>query len=59
MNNLTVFLRNEINDTTHAIFFIKDSDGEAGIALVGVHTEYPKYTTEEKFNEEKGPATVG
>jgi len=37
----------------------KDSDGEAGIALVGVHTEYPKYTTEEKFNEDKGPATVG
>lgn len=37
----------------------KDSDGEAGIALVGVHSEYPKYTTEEKFPEDKGPATVG
>lgn len=37
----------------------KDSDGEAGIALVGVHSEYPKYTTEEKFPDDKGPATVG
>lgn len=37
----------------------KDSDGEAGIALVGVHSEYPKYTQEEKFPDDKGPATVG
>ena len=37
----------------------QDSDGEAGIALVGVHSEYPKYQSEEKYNEKDGPATVG
>jgi len=38
----------------------KDSDGEAGIALVGVHSEYPKYPNDEKYGcEDKGPATVG
>jgi len=38
----------------------KDSDGEAGIALVGVHSEYPgKFQSEEKYSEKEGPATVG
>lgn len=41
------------------ISWLQDSDGEAGIALVGVHSEYPKYTQEEKFPDDKGPATVG
>ena len=25
------------------IVFLQDSDGEAGIALVGVHSDFPKY----------------
>ena len=39
---------------------MQDSDGEAGIALVGVHSEYPgKFQSEEKYSEKEGPATVG
>lgn len=39
----------------------KDSDGEAGIALVGVHSEFPnKFVNDEKFvDKDQGPATVG
>ena len=38
----------------------QDSDGEAGIALVGVHGDYPKYANDEKYiNDKEGPATVG
>lgn len=38
----------------------KDSDGEAGIALVGVHGEYPKYANDDKlFSDKDGAATVG
>ena len=38
---------------------VQDPDGEAGIALVGVHSEYPKYSAEENYVEDKGPASVG
>ena len=38
----------------------EDSDGEAGIALVGVHGEYPKYANDDKlFSDKEGAATVG
>ena len=37
----------------------QDSDGEAGIALVGVHNDYPKFPNDEKYNDKEGPATVG
>ena len=33
-------------------------DGEAGIALVGVHSEYPRYTEEVK-KDEKDQSNVG
>jgi hypothetical protein len=33
-------------------------DGEAGIALVGVHSDYPKYTEDMK-KDDKAPANVG
>jgi len=29
------------------------SKGEAGIALVGVHSDYPKYTDDKSIKEEK------
>ena len=39
---------------------MQDSDGEAGIALVGVHGEYPKYANDDKlFSDKEGAATVG
>ena len=42
------------------VLTLQDSDGEAGIALVGVHSEYPgKFQSEEKYSEKEGPATVG
>ena len=31
------------------------SKGEAGIALVGVHSDIPKYTDEKSVKEEKTP----
>ena len=37
----------------------QDSDGEAGIALVGVHNDYPKFPNDEKYNDKDGAATVG
>jgi len=40
----------------------KDSDGEAGIALVGVHSDFPKYgagPVDEKCPNSTGGATVG
>jgi len=40
----------------------KDSDGEAGIALVGVHSDFPKYganPNDEKCPNSTGGATVG
>ena len=42
-------------------FFLysQDSDGEAGIALVGVHSEYPKYTDDSKKHSVHEGATVG
>lgn len=40
--------------------WLQDSDGEAGIALVGVHGEYPKYANDDKlFSDKDGAATVG
>jgi len=33
------------------------SKGEAGIALVGVHSDFPKYTDEKSVKEEKMPAS--
>ena len=44
-----------------ASFIFQDSDGEAGIALVGVHGDFSKFPNDEKYNsEDKGPgATVG
>ena len=32
------------------------SKGEAGIALVGVHSDFPKYSDEKSVKEEKMPA---
>ena len=44
------------------IFVLQDSDGEAGIALVGVHSDFPKYgagPVDEKCPNSNGGATVG
>ena len=41
---------------------LQDSDGEAGIALVGVHSDFPKYgagPVDEKCPNSNGGATVG
>jgi len=46
---------------THAkssIIMPKKNDGEAGIALVGVHSEFPKYTEEIK-KDEKNQSNIG
>ena len=45
-----------------SIFVLQDSDGEAGIALVGVHSDFPKYgagPVDEKCPNSNGGATVG
>jgi hypothetical protein len=39
------------------VLFLQD-DGEAGIALVGVHSDYPKYTEDMK-KDDKTSANVG
>ena len=44
------------------LFVLQDSDGEAGIALVGVHSDFPKYgagPVDEKCPNSNGGATVG
>lgn len=42
------------------VCIFQDSDGEAGIALVGVHGDFSKFPNDEKYNsEDKGTATVG
>ena len=48
---------------THSVHMSKQTlctqdDGEAGIALVGVHSDYPKYTEDMK-KDDKAPANVG
>ena len=35
------------------VYYIQD-DGEAGIALVGVHSEYPKFNDEMNKDEKAG-----
>ena len=43
----------------HKWLTLQDSDGEAGIALVGVHGDFAKFPSDEKYTEDQGPATVG
>ena len=49
-----------VNEWSYLSPDLQDSDGEAGIALVGVHGEYPKYANDDKlFSDKEGAATVG
>ena len=49
-----------VNEWSYLSRDLQDSDGEAGIALVGVHGEYPKYANDDKlFSDKEGAATVG
>jgi len=58
INRKTKKPRPDIYTSTTLLSMPKKDDGEAGIALVGVHSEYPRYTEEVK-KDEKDQSNVG